>query len=292
VVEYRFWAPTFRAHLRMLISMLMVLGSVASAAPSASSPSGQAAAVVPVVGVPFACGRIHTVSQGHDTGSHLSNDTHAWDFRMPTGTPIVSAKDGVVRMARGDSVQGACDPKMAPYANYVVIDHGDGLETQYLHFSAVTVAVGERVKQGQLIGFSGNTGWSCGPHLHFKVAKAGGATWNNPSVPANIEGYGDPVRDTLIAAPLCKDTDRAMMAARTEVVDPSLAQQTSLPGAADGQQASGGIPRGAQAIVQGVTQPQPQPAQGRGEAPASGSGRATGSAGETRAGEQRADASE
>jgi hypothetical protein len=252
----------------------------------------QAGTAVPVVGVPFACGRIYTVSQGHDTGSHLSHDTYAWDFRMPVGTPIVAARDGVVRMARGDSSQGACDPKMASFSNYVVIDHGDGLETQYLHFSAVTVAVGERVKQGQLIGFSGNTGWSCGPHLHFKVAKAQGSSWNNPSVPANIEGYGDPVRDTLIAAPLCKDTDRAMMAARTETVDPSLAQQTSLPGAADGQQASGGIPRGAQAIVNGVTQPKPQGTQGRDEASASGGGRTTGGPGEAGAREQRADARE
>jgi hypothetical protein len=272
----------------MLIPMLMVLGSAAAAAP-ASSPSSQA---VPVVGVPFACGRIYTVSQGHDTGSHLSNDTYAWDFRMPVGTPVVAARDGVVRMARGDSTQGACDPSMAQYANYIILDHGDGLETQYLHFSAVTVAVGEHVKQGQLIGFSGNTGWSCGPHLHFKVAKASGPTWNNPSVPASIEGYGDPVRDTLIAAPLCKDTDRAMMAARTETADPSLAQQTSLPTAADGQQASGGIPRGAQAIVDGVTQPKTQGAQGRSEAPASGGARAPGSAGEAGAREQRADARE
>jgi len=279
----------------MLISMLMVLGSVAAATPaSASSPTGPAAAI-PVVGVPFACGRIYTVSQGHDTGSHLSNDTYAWDFRMPTGTPIVAAKDGVVRMARGDSTQGACDPKMASFSNYVVIDHEDGLETQYLHFSAVTVAVGERVKQGQLIGFSGNTGWSCGPHLHFKVAKAGGKSWNNPSVPANIEGYGDPVRDTLIAAPLCKDADRAMMAARSQTADPTLASPdsaASVPGAADGQQATGGIPRGAKAVVDGVTQAQPQRAQGRSEAPASGGGRAPGGPGQARGGEQRAEAGE
>ena len=278
----------------MLISMLMVLGSVASATPASASAPSKGAAAVPVVGVPFACGRIYTVSQGHDTGSHLSNDTHAWDFRMPVGTPIVAAKDGVVRMARGDSTQGACDPKMASFSNYVVIDHGDGLETQYLHFSAVTVAVGERVKQGQLIGFSGNTGWSCGPHLHFKVAKAGGKSWNNPSVPANIEGYGDPVRDTLIAAPLCNDADRAMMAARTQTVDPSLSPDSaaSVPGAADGQQATGGIPRGAKSVVDRVTQAQPQPAQGRSEAPASGGTRAPGGSGEARGGEQRAEAGE
>src|SRR5687768_16201755 len=84
------------------------------------------------VGIPFACGRIHAVSQGHETGSHLNNDTYAWDFRMPEGTPVVAARDGVIRMARGDSSTGGCDPKFAPQANYVVVDHKDGLETQYL----------------------------------------------------------------------------------------------------------------------------------------------------------------
>lgn len=236
----------------MILPTLLVL-----AAAPVVLPNSNTLADMPEVGVPFACGRIHTVSQGHDTGSHKHNDTYAWDFRMPEGTPIVAAKDGVVRMARGDSTEGGCDEKFAPKANYVVVSHGDGLETQYLHFSAVVVKPGEEVKQGQLIGFSGATGWSCGPHLHFKVAKQTGRGWNNPSVPARIVGYGDPVRDTRIAAPLCRESQDAMMASK----DRSRANEAvvSLSPTDEAQQAAGGIPPGAKSLIDSLSQP---PAQG------------------------------
>lgn len=229
----------------MLISTIFLLASAPAVKPTRNT-------VVPEVGVPFACGRVFPVSQGHDTGSHLQNDTYAWDFRMPIGTPIVAAQDGKVRMARGDSTQGACDPKMAPYANYVVINHDGGLETQYLHFSAVVVKPGDTVRKGQLIGYSGNTGWSCGPHLHFKVANTMSPGWNNPSVPALIAGYGDPVRDTLIAAPGCGNTsDLSVMAAN----EATRAQQPLAPEtpAREGEQAAGGIPTGAKAIMDRVS---------------------------------------
>lgn len=229
----------------MILPTLFLLAS----APAVPSPRNT---VAPEVGVPFACGRVFPVSQGHDTGSHLQNDTYAWDFRMPPGTPVVAAEDGVVRMARGDSNQGACDPKMAPYANYVIINHTGGVETQYLHFSAVVVKPGEEVHKGQLIGYSGNTGWSCGPHLHFKVARTEGPGWNNPSVPALLNGYGDPVRDTLIASPTCGASNMPVMASN----DASRGNQALAPtmGATqDSGQAVGGIPSGAKAIVDQVT---------------------------------------
>ena len=178
------------------------------------------AEVLPMVGVPFACGERFPVSQGHDTGSHRSYDTHAWDFRMPEGTPITAARDGVVRLARGDSDQGGCDAKMARHANYVVITHEGGLETQYLHFSSVVVEPGDRVAQGQLIGYSGNTGWSCGPHLHFKVTSRENDSWNNPSLPALIEGHGDPVRGMLVAAPACAPLDAPRYAERDRESSP------------------------------------------------------------------------
>ncbi len=235
----------------MILSTLLVLASVPAVSPNSIAD-------MPEVGVPFACGRIYPVSQGHDTGSHKYNDTYAWDFRMPEGTPIVAAKDGVVRLARGDSTEGGCDEKFAPKANYVVVSHGDGLETQYLHFNAVVVKPGERVKQGQLLGFSGATGWACGAHLHFKVAKETGRGWNNPSVPARLVGYGDPVRDTRVAAPLCRDTQDTMVAAQ----EPSRTGEAlvSLSATADeAQQAPSGIPAGAKSVLDSLSQP---PAQG------------------------------
>jgi murein DD-endopeptidase MepM/ murein hydrolase activator NlpD len=198
--------------MRLLFALLALL--TLSAAPEPVAPPAPASGTVPSsiaamlsipeAHVPFGCGLAFPVSQAHEVGSHLQHDTWAWDFRMPEGTPVVSAYDGVVRLARGDSAMGGCDAKYAPFANYVVVDHQNGLETQYLHFSKVVVKAGDHVKAGDLLGYSGKTGWACGAHLHFKVARATGPGWNNPSVHANISGYGDPQLDAEIVAPKCE----------------------------------------------------------------------------------------
>jgi murein DD-endopeptidase MepM/ murein hydrolase activator NlpD len=146
---------------------------------------------------------------------------------MPEGEPIVAALDGTVRVARGDSHSGGCDPRFAADANYVVIAHQNGWETQYLHFSKVFVTPGQRVKAGELIGYSGKTGWACGSHLHFKVARAEGQSWNNPSVPARILGYGDPVVDTLVQAPACRERAPVMASQTSNASAPSVAHGAS-----------------------------------------------------------------
>jgi hypothetical protein len=143
------------------------------------------------------------ISQVHNIGSHVGNDTWAWDFRMPEGTPVVAALDGIVRLARGDSDEGGCDPAMARKANYVVIESQGNIETQYLHFSLVSVVPGQHVRRGDLLGYSGKTGWACGAHLHFKVAIPASAGWNNPSVEARLQGYGDPVLESWVSSPPC-----------------------------------------------------------------------------------------
>jgi transcription elongation GreA/GreB family factor len=122
---------------------------------------------------------------------------------MPEGTEIVAALDGVVRLVRGDSRTGGCDPALAKEANFVVLSHGGGLETQYLHFSSVGVTAGMRVRKGDRLGHSGKTGWACGAHLHFKVARAESASWNNPSVPAHLRGYDDAQEGTWVASAPC-----------------------------------------------------------------------------------------
>src|SRR5678815_3351767 len=127
--------------MRLLFALIALLTLSAAPEPSeppplTGAPATAAAAVpIPEATVPFGCGLSFPVSQAHDVGSHLQHDTWAWDFRMPEGTPVVSAYDGVVRLARGDSSTGGCDARFAPFANYVVVDHENGLETQYLHFS-------------------------------------------------------------------------------------------------------------------------------------------------------------
>jgi murein DD-endopeptidase MepM/ murein hydrolase activator NlpD len=158
---------------------------------------------LPEFGVPFGCGRTYALSQGHNQGTHVSRDAWAWDFEMPVGVPIVAARAGWVSKARGDSNVGGCHPLLAGSANYVVLEHAEGLETQYLHLSSVVVRPGEHVEEGQLLGYSGSTGWSCAPHLHFKVMRHEEVGWNHFSVPAALRGTGDPVAGTVVSAPTC-----------------------------------------------------------------------------------------
>ncbi len=87
------------------------------------------------------------------------------DISVSSGTPVVAAKAGVVIVAGW----------MGGYGNLVVVDHGGGVATAYGHNTNVTVGVGQYVEQGQLIAYSGSTGHSTGPHVHFEVRINGGA---------------------------------------------------------------------------------------------------------------------
>jgi murein DD-endopeptidase MepM/ murein hydrolase activator NlpD len=81
------------------------------------------------------------------------------DFRVPSGTPVAAMNDGTVLLARPLYFEG----------NFVVLDHGQGLLTLYLHLSEFKVKEGDQVKRGQLVGLSGGTGRATGPHLHVAV---------------------------------------------------------------------------------------------------------------------------
>jgi murein DD-endopeptidase MepM/ murein hydrolase activator NlpD len=81
------------------------------------------------------------------------------DFRAPGGTPVAAANGGTVILARPLFFEGNC----------IVIDHGQGLLTLYLHLSELRVKEGDRVAKSQLIALSGGTGRATGPHLHLAV---------------------------------------------------------------------------------------------------------------------------
>jgi murein DD-endopeptidase MepM/ murein hydrolase activator NlpD len=85
------------------------------------------------------------------------------DYYAPTGTPVYAAGAGVVTRA-GYS---------APNGNHVFIKHANGIETKYLHFSKTAVKKGQKVKQGQTIGYVGSTGLATGPHLHYEFVLNG-----------------------------------------------------------------------------------------------------------------------
>jgi murein DD-endopeptidase MepM/ murein hydrolase activator NlpD len=81
------------------------------------------------------------------------------DFTAPQGTPIYATGDGVVKQAGPGSGTG----------NHVIINHGYGYETVYMHMVRIKAREGQRVKRGEVIGWVGSTGASTGPHLHYEV---------------------------------------------------------------------------------------------------------------------------
>ena len=86
------------------------------------------------------------------------------DFTCKIGTPVYASGDGIV-MFCGRSSNG--------YGIHIDINHGFGYITKYAHLSEIKVATGQRVKRGDVIGLSGNTGLSKGPHLHYEITKSG-----------------------------------------------------------------------------------------------------------------------
>jgi murein DD-endopeptidase MepM/ murein hydrolase activator NlpD len=114
------------------------------------------------------------VGQGFHGGfSHTDEQNlYAVDLVVPTGTPVLAARDGVVMQVESAfDRSGLNKQKFAERANVVRILHDDGTMAVYAHLqeNAVYVRVGDHVGVGQQIALSGNTGYSSGPHLHFCV---------------------------------------------------------------------------------------------------------------------------
>ena len=91
------------------------------------------------------------------------------DYAAGYGVPVASTRSGTVILAKYH----------ASYGNYIIVDHGDGVSSLYAHLSGFAVGYGQRVSQGQTIGYIGSTGTSTGPHLHFEIRVNG--VHRNPS---------------------------------------------------------------------------------------------------------------
>ena len=128
-----------------------------------------------IYALPYPSGMKFPVSQAfHGKYSHTGGDCYSIDWKMPEGTPIHAAREGVVVGVKDDSNVGGSDKKFEWDANYVLIRHSDGTLGHYVHLEqhGVSVKLGQKVHTGDLLGYSGNTGHSTGPHLHFAVFKA------------------------------------------------------------------------------------------------------------------------
>jgi murein DD-endopeptidase MepM/ murein hydrolase activator NlpD len=94
------------------------------------------------------------------------NGHNGIDMAAPIGTPLKASADGVV-LGSGDT-DLVC--YRASYGKWVMIDHNNGLATIYGHMSLIKVSAGQQVKRGDIIGYTGNSGYATGPHVHFTVA--------------------------------------------------------------------------------------------------------------------------
>lgn len=121
---------------------------------------------------------------------------YAVDLAVDEGTPVLAARDAYVMQVEQDFDGAGTDAKHAARANYVRLLHDDGTMSVYAHLmlEGVAVRVGERVKRGQVIAKSGNTGYSTGPHLHFAVQM--NLSMSLESIPFKFDGLVIPERDS------------------------------------------------------------------------------------------------
>lgn len=137
------------------------------------------------------------------SGAYNGRGHNGIDLAAQIGTPIKAALSGtVVGTGNTDSVRGCYS-----FGKWVMVKHGNGLSTMYAHLSQINVSQGQQVATGQLIGYSGETGYATGPHLHFgvyvssatQIIKLGAATKSStacsnatmPVVP--LSGYLNPM---------------------------------------------------------------------------------------------------
>ncbi len=124
--------------------------------------------------LPFRRGERFLVGQAFGgVVSHTDEQSfYAVDLGMPEGTPVLAARDGIVMHVEEDFFGAGLDAqKYASRANSVRVLHEDGTMAVYAHLALESVAVrpGRVVTAGELLGLSGNTGYSSGPHLHFAI---------------------------------------------------------------------------------------------------------------------------
>ncbi len=125
--------------------------------------------------LPFSKGSKFLLIQAYNSKMSHKNEI-SLDFKMKKGSKICAARAGVITAIKEDSDVGGLKDEYLSQGNHIIIKHDDGSEAMYWHLKkdGVLVNIGDTVKQGQHIGYSGNTGYTAFPHLHFQVYDAAG----------------------------------------------------------------------------------------------------------------------
>ena len=120
--------------------------------------------------LPFGKGAEFWLSQGYN-GKVSHQNENALDFKMPIGTKVYAARDGVVIDVEESFSKSCTTAECAKYNNFILVYHSDGTFAEYTHIkkNGAQVKTGDQIKIGQFIGYSGDVGWATGPHLHFIV---------------------------------------------------------------------------------------------------------------------------
>ncbi len=128
-----------------------------------------------IYNLPFAKSSKFLLIQAYNSKLSHKNEI-SLDFKMKKGSKICAARGGVVTAVKKDSDAGGLKDEYLSEGNHIIIKHTDGSEAMYWHLKkdGVVINVGDTVTQGQHIGYSGNTGYTAFPHLHFQVYDAAG----------------------------------------------------------------------------------------------------------------------
>lgn len=123
-----------------------------------------------IYSLPFIKGNRFLLIQAYNS-SMSHNAEISLDFKMKQGSKVCAARGGIVTAIKEDSDEGGLKDEYLSKGNHIIIIHNDGSEAMYWHLQkdGALVNVGDTVLQGQHIGYSGNTGYSAFPHLHFQV---------------------------------------------------------------------------------------------------------------------------
>ena len=145
---------------------------------------------------PWTCGASYETTQGNNgdicgggTGDHTGTQAYAWDFGLPRHTAVRASRGGTVTLvanvtAAGQACYDGCTQPFGTQAfwdccngcintsNHVNVQHADGSVATYWHLDVATATKGAHVNAGDILGYSGTSGCSSGPHLHFQVMGA------------------------------------------------------------------------------------------------------------------------
>jgi murein DD-endopeptidase MepM/ murein hydrolase activator NlpD len=145
----------------------------------------------PLHGFLYPFNTYQTLSQEYNGTTHRGRMRYARDMAAAIGTPIFAMRSGVVVGVEDRFPDTGGGPENMTKFNYVWIEHDGGYRSAYLHLkqgftSSINIKIGDRVRAGQAIGLTGNSGWSSGPHLHVEVHKYENNGTFGQTVPFNL----------------------------------------------------------------------------------------------------------